>query len=95
MGTTKNGNKLMGMSKKGKMIEFPKMIKISKNGKNDGNFQKWKNTGIFQKLNKCWKLNLLGEFPVLGWIPVSKKFRKIQINSNKFRKIQENSNKFR
>ena len=70
MGTTKNGNKLMGMSKKGKMIEFPKMIKLSKNGKNDGNFQKWKNTGIFQKSNKCQKLNLLGEFPVLGWIPV-------------------------
>ena len=23
--------------------------------KNDGNSQKWKNTGIFQKLNKCWK----------------------------------------
>ena len=55
MGTTKNGNKLMGMSEKGKMIEFPKMIKLPKNGKNDGNFQKWKNTGIFQKLNKCWK----------------------------------------
>ena len=35
MGTTKNGNKLMGMSKKGKMIEFPKIIKmlgISKKG---------------------------------------------------------------
>ena len=35
MGTTKNGNRLMGMSKKGKMIKFPKMIKmmgISKNG---------------------------------------------------------------
>jgi len=41
MGTTKNGNKLMGTSKKGKMIEFPKIIKFSKNGKNDGNFQKW------------------------------------------------------
>ena len=62
----------MGMSKKGKMIEFPKMIKFSKNGKNDGNFQKqkipeisenWINAGNFQKLN------ILGEFPVLGWIP--------------------------
>ena len=36
MGTTKNGNILMGMSKNGKLIEFPKIIKmmgISKNGK--------------------------------------------------------------
>jgi hypothetical protein len=32
----------MGMSKYGKMIEFPKIIIFSKNGKNDGNFQKWK-----------------------------------------------------
>ena len=54
----------MGMSKNGKMMEFPKMIKFSKNGKNDGNFQKKKNFGNFQKLN------ILGEFPVLGWIPV-------------------------
>ena len=43
------------MSQNGKMMEFPKMIKFSKNGKNDGNSQKWKNTGIFRKLNKCWK----------------------------------------
>ena len=54
----------MGMSKNGKMMEFPKMIKFSKNGKNDGNsqkwkntgnFRKWKNTGNFRKSNKCWK----------------------------------------
>ena len=43
----------MGMSKKGKMIEFPKIIFFSKNGKNDGNFQ---------KLNKCWK------FPKIKYI---------------------------
>ena len=52
----------MGMSQKGKMIKFPKMIEISKKGKNDGNFQKWKNnrnfqkwknTRKFQKFNKC------------------------------------------
>ena len=53
MRTTKNRNKLMGMSKKGKMIEFPKIIFFSKNGKNDGNFQ---------KLNKCWK------FPKIKYI---------------------------
>ena len=50
-----------------------KMIKISKNEKNDGNSQKRKNTGIFQKLNKCWKfskIEYIGEFLVLGWILV-------------------------
>ena len=47
----------MGMSQNGKMMEFPEIIKMSKNEKNDGNFQKWKNTGIFQKLNKCWKIS--------------------------------------
>ena len=52
----------MGMSKKGKMIEFPKIIKFPKNGKNDGNFQKQKNTGNFRKLNKCWK------FPKIKYI---------------------------
>ena len=72
MGTTKNGNILMGMSKNGKMIEFPKMIKISKNGKNDGNFQKWKNTGNLRKLNKCWK------FPKIKYIGV---FSGIGVNS--------------
>jgi hypothetical protein len=53
MGTTKYGNKLMGMSKKGKMIEFLKMIKMmgisqngnfSENSKNQiywGNFRYW------------------------------------------------------
>ena len=41
----KNGNKLMGMSQNRKIIEFPKMIEFSKNGKNDGNFQKKKNFG--------------------------------------------------
>ena len=63
----------MGMSKNGKMMEFPKMIKISKNGKNDGNSQKWKNVGIFRNsinAGNFQKLNILGEFPVLGWIPV-------------------------
>jgi hypothetical protein len=63
----------MGMSKNGKMMEFPKMIKFSKNGKNDGNSQNGKipeisenqiNAGNFQKLY------ILGEFLVLGWIPV-------------------------
>ena len=52
----------MGMSKNGKMMEFPKMIKFSKNGKNDGNSQKWKNTGNFRKSNKCWK------FPKIKYI---------------------------
>ena len=52
----------MGMSQNGKMMECPKMINISKNGKNDGNFQKRKNTGIFRKLNKCWK------FPKIKYI---------------------------
>ena len=47
MGISQNGNKLMGMSENGKMIKFPKMIEFSKNGKNDGNSQKWKNVGIF------------------------------------------------
>jgi hypothetical protein len=32
----------MGMSQNRKMIEFPKIIIFSKNGKNDGNFQKRK-----------------------------------------------------
>ena len=65
----KNGNKLMGMSQNRKIIEFPKMIEFSKNGKNDGNFQKKKNFGNFQKLN------ILGEFPASGWIPVPNKSR--------------------
>ena len=59
------------------MPEISKMIGISKNGKNDGNSQKWKileisknsiNAGISQKLY------LLGGFPVMGWIPVPNKF---------------------
>ena len=54
----------MGMSKKGKMIEFPKMIKFSKNRKILEISENWINAGNFQKLN------ILGEFPVLGWIPV-------------------------
>ena len=65
----KNGNKLMGMSQNRKIIEFPKMIEFSKNGKNDGNFQKKKNFGNFQKLN------ILGEFLALGWISVPNKSR--------------------
>ena len=63
----------MGMSQNGKMMEFPEIIKMSKNEKNDGNFQKWKipefsknwiNAGKFQKSN------ILGVFPVLGWVLV-------------------------
>ena len=60
----------MGMSKNGKMIEFPKMIKISKNGKNDGNFQKWKNIGIFQKLIKCWNFSKIKYIGVISGIGV-------------------------
>ena len=33
MGTTKNRNKLMGMSKKGKIIKFPKNINFPKMAK--------------------------------------------------------------
>ena len=47
----------MGMPENGKIIEFPTMEK------NDGNSQKWKNTGNFQKLN-------ILEFLVLGWISI-------------------------
>ena len=59
----------MGMSQNGKMVECPKMIKISKNGKNDGSFQKWKNTGNFRKLNKCSKfpkIKYIGGIPGIG-----------------------------
>ena len=61
----------MGMSKKGKVIEFPKIIKISKNGKNDENFQKWKNTGIFRKLIKCWKFPKIKYIGVISGIGVN------------------------
>ena len=57
----------MGMSQNGIMIEFPEMIKmmgISKNGKISEFSENWINAGKFQKLNE------LGKFPVLGWIPV-------------------------
>ena len=60
----------MGMSPNGKMIEFskiikfPKMMGISKNGKIPEISENWINAGNFKKLN------ILGEFPVLGWIPV-------------------------
>jgi len=57
----------MEMSQNGIMIEFPEMIKmmgISKNGKIPEFSENWINAGKFQKLN------VLGEFPVLGWIPV-------------------------
>ena len=53
----------MGMSQNGIMIEFPEMIKmmgISKNGKISEFSENWINAGNFQKLN------ILGEFPVLG-----------------------------
>ena len=57
----------MGMSQNGIMIEFPEMIKmmgISKNGKISEISENWINAGNFEKLN------ILGEFLVLGWIPV-------------------------
>ena len=53
----------MGMSKNGQMMEFPKMEKmmgIPKNGKIPEISENWINAGNFQKLN------ILGEFPVLG-----------------------------
>ena len=62
MGISYYGNKLMGIQQNGKIMEFPKMIKFSKNRKNDGNSQKWKNTGNFRKLNKYWK------FPKIKYI---------------------------
>ena len=54
----------MGISENGKMMEFPKMIKFSKNGKIPEISENWINAQNFQKLNT------LGEFLVLGWIPV-------------------------
>ena len=57
----------MGMSKNGKMMEFPKMEKlmgILKNGKIPEISENRINAGNFQKLN------ILGEFLVLGWILV-------------------------
>ena len=54
----------MGMSQNGKMMEFPEIIKMSKNGKIPEFSENWINAGKFQKSN------ILGVFPVLGWVPV-------------------------
>ena len=57
----------MGISQNEKMIEFSKMVRIIgilKNGKTLEFSKNPINAGNFQKLN------ILGEFLVLGWIPV-------------------------